>query len=62
MTINLHRLTEHFDTAVYVAEQRWAMLKHNKYNPRMLARYTRSLRRCHRLRKLLSQMMEQGKL
>lgn len=38
------------------------MLKHDKFNPRLLARYTRSLRRCARLRELLRQMMEQGKL
>lgn len=62
MTANLQHFTDRFASAVTVAEQRWAVLKHDKWNPRLLARYVRSLRRCNRLRTLLREMMEQGKL
>jgi len=60
--VNLPTLAEQFKAAVEAAEMRWAMLRTDKFNPRLLIRYTRDLRRCHRLRMELSILMETGKL
>lgn len=61
---NLQHLTDDFNQAVYVMELRWANLKgaRKRYEPRLLARYARSLRRCARLRERLRELMETGAL
>jgi hypothetical protein len=60
--VNLPTLAERFKTACDVAEMRWAMLRSDKFEPRLLMRYVRSLRRCQHLRAELSHLMETGKL
>lgn len=64
MTTNLQHFTDRYASAVTIAELRWATLKgcRDRFNPRLLARYVRSLRRCHHLRESLRLMMEQGTL
>lgn len=62
--MNLPTLAERYKQAVTVAEMRWATLKadRDRYAPRLLMRYVRSLRRCQQLRQELSHLMETGKL
>lgn len=62
MTHNLQHTTEMFSSAVEIAERRWVMLKADIKNPRLLARYIRSLRRCGRIRQRLQTLMETGRL
>jgi hypothetical protein len=62
MTQNLQQATDAFSAAVETAERLWAMLKADIKNPRLLARYIRSLRRCSRLREHLKNLMETGRL
>ena len=62
MTTHLQSITERFTAAVEVAEQRWTMLKHDKFNPRHLLRYVRALRRCDRIRAKLRTAVEEGTL
>lgn len=60
--MNLPTLAERFQAAVAVMEQRWAMLRVDRFDAHLLARYVRALRRCQRLREELSHLMETGKL
>lgn len=60
--MNLPSLAEQFKASVETAELRWALLRADKFNPRLLARYTRDLRRCCRLRMELGTLIETGKL
>ena len=60
--MNLPTLADQFKAAVQAAEMRWAMLRTDKFNPRILTRYVRDLRRCHRLRMELHHLMQTGKL
>ena len=60
--MNLPTITNHFTTAVEVMEQRWTLLRIDKFNPRKLFQYVRSLRRCQRLREEIQQLMDTGKL
>lgn len=62
MTQNLQHATQNFSAAVEIAERRWTMLRADKFNPRLLTRYVRSLRRCNRLREHLRTLMETGRL
>ena len=62
MTLNLQHVTQRFASAVEAAEMRWAQLKVDRENPRLMARYIRTLRRCDRLRTTLKTMVDKGTL
>jgi hypothetical protein len=62
MTANLQSISDRFAAAVEVAERRWVMLRNDKFQPRQLMRYVRSLRRCDRIRAELKAAVEEGAL
>ena len=62
MTSNLDTVAARFRASVEQAELAWARRKADTRNPRLLARYIRSLRRCARLRAELAILLETGSL
>lgn len=62
--MNLPTLAEQYKEAVETMEIRWATLKgsRNRYEPRLMTRFIRDMRRCKRLRAELANLMETGKL
>lgn len=60
--MNLTNFTPEYHAAIVAMETTWEMLKQDRENRRLLARYIRALRRCNRLRSELKTLVKTGKL
>ena len=60
--MNLTTLTPEYHAAVVTMETTWSLLKDDRENRKLLARYIRALRKCDRIRKELKNLMDTGKL
>lgn len=62
--MNVLRLADEFAEAVKAMEIAWAILKGERYrfHPRLMARFIRTLHRCHRIRTELDEAIRTGKL
>lgn len=60
--MNLLTVTNQFHAAVTTAETTWDMLKLDRQNRTIKAKYLRALRKCDRIRKELKTLMETGNL
>jgi hypothetical protein len=60
--MNILNVTNEFHAAVIAMETTWEMLKQDRENRKLLARYIRALRRCDRLRSEMKNLMETGRL
>jgi fructose-1,6-bisphosphatase len=60
--MNILKVTNEFHAAVITAETTWEMLKLDRQNRTIKAKYLRALRQCDRVRRHLKMMMETGNL
>lgn len=60
--MNLLTITPEFHAAVTEMETVWELLKQDRENRKIKAKYLRALRKCDRIRKDLKNLMETGKL
>ena len=57
-TPDIKRAADLYATSRERCEQSWTLLRHDKFNPRFMARYIRDLRRSDRLKTLIKMYVE----
>ena len=58
MSHDIQKASEKFAAAAERAERSWTLLRHDKFNPRLLIRHCRDLRRCERRRLYIKMIVE----